>query len=160
MTRVYLAGPDVFFRNRDAIFAERSRLCAALGLQALPPVEETLATAEAIFKGNVALIDMADGVIANISPFRGPHCDVGTAWEMGYAAAKGKPIFAYSLEARPLVERLPGVGRDGRDAEGNLAENFGFAENLMIAASIAGGIVHASFDAAAQAAATLLLSRL
>ena len=153
MVRVYLAGPDVFFRNCGAIFAERMRACATLGLQALVPVDGTKLTAEAIFQGNVALIDAADGVIANISPFRGPHCDVGTAWEMAYATAKGKLVFAYSSDPRPLFERLGVVDDDGRDAAGLLAENFALAENLMISVPVADGKTHATFEAAARAAA-------
>ena len=153
IAKVYLAGPDVFFRNRGAIFAERARVCAALGLAPLIPVDETKTTAAAIFESNVALIEAADGIIANLSPFRGPHCDVGTAWEMAYATARGKPVFAWSAAPRPLIARLHDVGPDGRDAEGNLVEDFGLPENLMIALSIAGGTVHASFEAAARAAA-------
>ena len=156
MAKVYLAGPDVFFRNAAGIFAAHRRVCAALGLEALVPVDAPNATAETIFKGNVALIDAVDGVIANIVPFRGPHCDVGTAWEMAYATAKGKPVFAYSSDPRPLIARIPGVGADGHDAEGVLAEDFGLAENLMIAVPVQGGKVHASFEAAAEAAAKRL----
>lgn len=153
MKKVYLAGPDVFFPDCSAIFAERSRRCEALGLRALIPVDEKLTTAEAIFESNVALINDADAVIANIVPFRGPHCDVGTAWEMAYATAKGKPVFAYSSDPRPLIARIPGVGPDGRDRDGNLAENFGLVENLMIAESIVGKKAHPTFEAAAKAAA-------
>jgi nucleoside 2-deoxyribosyltransferase len=154
MAKVYLAGPDVFFRNCGALFAARTRACAALGLQALIPVDGTKLTAEAIFQGNVALVEQADAVIANISPFRGPHCDVGTAWEMAYATAKGKPVFAYSSDPRPLLERLGAVDANGRDAEGLLAENFALAENLMISVPVADGKTHPTFEAAAHAAAT------
>jgi nucleoside 2-deoxyribosyltransferase len=153
MAKVYLAGPDVFFPDCGKIFAARTRYCVKLGLTPLIPVDEKLTTAEAIFKSNVALIDKAKAVIANISPFRGPHCDVGTAWEMAYATAKKKPVFAYSSDPRPLITRLRGVGRDGRDAEGNLAEDFGLVENLMIGESIVGKAAHATFEAAARAAA-------
>jgi nucleoside 2-deoxyribosyltransferase len=151
--KVYLAGPDVFFKDCGAIFATHTRACVALGLEALVPVDGTKMTAQAIFAGNVALLEAADGVISNISPFRGPHCDVGTAWEMAYAAAKGKPVFAYSQSPGPLIARLRGVGPDGRDAEGHLAEDFGLVENLMIGESIVGKTAHATFEAAAQAAA-------
>jgi nucleoside 2-deoxyribosyltransferase len=153
IAKVYLAGPDVFFRNCGAIFAERSRICRALGLQALIPVDETTTTAAAIFDSNLALIGSADGIIANLSPFRGPHCDVGTAWEIAYACAKGKPVFAWSTDPRPLIARMRDVGPDRRDAGGSLVEDFGLAENPRIALSIAGGKVHASFEAAARAAA-------
>jgi nucleoside 2-deoxyribosyltransferase len=32
----------------------------------------------------------------NCSPFRGVSLDAGTAYEIGYACALGKPVFGYS----------------------------------------------------------------
>lgn len=153
MKKVYLAGPDVFFRDCAAIFAARAQCCASLGLQAVVPADEKATAADDIFRSNVTLIESADGVIANLSPFRGPHCDVGTAWEIAYAIARSKPVFAFSSDPRPLAERLRIADPDGRDADGYLVENFGLAENLMIAVPLFGRTVHRSFDTAAAAAA-------
>jgi len=50
--------------------------------------------AASIFQANLAMIDQAQAVIADISPFRGPNMDPGTAFELGYAHARGLPIFA------------------------------------------------------------------
>jgi nucleoside 2-deoxyribosyltransferase len=147
----------VFFPDARAIFTRRARLCRELGLEPLIPLDDALTTAPAIYEGNVALIERADAVIANIQPFRGPHCDVGTAWEIGYAVARAKPVFAFSADRRKLIERLSGVTRDGRDRDGNLAEDFGLAENLMIAACVEGRTVFGSFEDAARAVAAQLL---
>ena len=152
--KVYLAGPDVFRPDAARIFADHVGACDALGLLALIPLDETLTTAAAIFAGNVGLIDQAGAVIADITPFRGPHCDVGTAWEIGYATAKGIPVFAYALDRRLLIERV--AGTTGRDRDGCLVEDFGLTENLMIAATLADRTVHASFVAAAERAAAHL----
>lgn len=156
MARVYLAGPDVFFPNFRAIFDSRVRFCRELGLDPLVPVDDNLTTSRAIYEGNLRLLDRTDGIIANITPFRGPHCDVGTAWEIGYAISKAKPVFAYTSDARPLIERIPNVTRDGRDSEGNLAEDFGLVENLMIAECVVDRIIFDSFEKAAKASADYL----
>src|SRR5262245_46570522 len=125
--RVYLAGPDVFDPDHARIFAERRRLCLVYGLEALTPVDSPSGIASVIFRTNVELLDACHGVIANASPFRGPHCDVGTAWEMGYAVARGKPVFAFSSVAEPLIERVA-AGRSV-DAEGRTVEDFDLGEN-------------------------------
>jgi nucleoside 2-deoxyribosyltransferase len=42
-------------------------------------------------------------MIVNLTPFRGPSADVGSAYEMGFMRALGRPIFAYSHDARPFL---------------------------------------------------------
>ena len=41
--------------------------------------------AGAIFDANIQKIDECSAVIANITPFRDPGMDAGTAFEIGYA---------------------------------------------------------------------------
>lgn len=45
----------------------------------------------AVFTQDVAHIDWADVVVA-VHDFEDHHVDSGTAWEVGYAYAKGKPV--------------------------------------------------------------------
>src|SRR5947208_12518945 len=78
------------------IFAERREICRTHGLEPLVPLDNEATTAEEIYQANVRLLDRCDGVIANLTPFRGPHCDVGTAWEIGYAVARERPVFGFS----------------------------------------------------------------
>jgi nucleoside 2-deoxyribosyltransferase len=159
-TSVYLAGPDVFAAEQEEIFRTRKRICREHGLEPLAPLDNGASTAQDIYRGNVHMIDRCAAVIANVTPFRGPHCDAGTAWEIGYAIARGVPVFAWSEDPRSLADRVPeGPAGGGRDAEGMSIEDFGLSENLMIAECIAGGSVHASFAAAAAAAAAHLLGR-
>ncbi|MEP9380370.1 nucleoside 2-deoxyribosyltransferase [Aquabacter sp. CN5-332] len=82
----------------------------------------------------VAGIETADAVIANISPLRGPHMDPGTAWELGYAEARGKPVFLWTVDRSELIDRIPGAPSDNgwRDGDGHAIEDFGAIENLMI----------------------------
>jgi nucleoside 2-deoxyribosyltransferase len=164
---VYLAGPEVFFPNVEAVAARLKALCAARGLTGLFPSDaerptgDGISMARAIYLGNVALIDQSDAVVADISPFRGAGMDPGTAWEIGYAVARGLPIFAYSHDRRAYAERVGPAGHGPRgpvDADGLLVEDFDLVENLMIAESVVA--IDASAEAAiARCAATLRNAR-
>ena len=145
MPAIYLAGPEVFFPDVAEVAARLKTLCAAHGLtglfptDALRPADGDISTARAIYLGNVALIDRSNAVVADISPFRGAGMDPGTAWEIGYAIARGLPVFAYSRDLRPYAERVGPAGRGPRgpvDADGLLVEDFGLVENLMITESV------------------------
>lgn len=137
MARVYLAGPEVFRPDAVAEGQRLQALCAAHGLTGLYPLDGGAPddTATTIRQRCQQAITRVDAVVANISPFRGAHMDPGTAWEIGFAEAKGLPVFLWSGDARPLKERVAGVdGPDGlRDMDGHLLEDFDQPENLMIA---------------------------
>ena len=151
--RVYLAGPDVFHPEHERIFAERREICRQHGLEPLVPLDNKATTAAEIYHANIRLLDRCHGVIANITPFRGPHCDVGTAWEIGYAVARECPVFGFSEDARLLLQRVPGAGSPKRDSSEMLVEDFQLSENLMIAVSLVEQTVHRTFENAARAAA-------
>src|SRR6185437_11053275 len=74
--------------------------------------------------------------VANLTPFRGPSMDVGTAFEIGFGAALHLPIFGYANVSELLVQRV--VRRSSPlpsapvDENGMEVENFGFFENLMV----------------------------
>ena len=143
--RVYLAGPEVFLADALDIGAEKRRLCAAYGFDgvfpmdveieragALPPLE----VARRISHANETLMQGCDLVIANCTPFRGVSLDAGTAFEIGYMRALGRPVFGYtniaaSYRDRAHAFRLLPDWRDG-DREDFMVEDFGLAENLMI----------------------------
>lgn len=133
--KLYLAGPDVFRPDARHWAAQSQAQCAAAGHQALVPLDEALATPEAIYRNNLQLILEADCVLANLNPFRGTEPDSGTCVEVGYALALGKRIVAYADDLRPMRERLGAVaGTDGRwrDADGCVVEDFGLPMNLML----------------------------
>src|SRR5262245_32149960 len=156
--RIYLAGPDVFDPDPARIFAERGQICRRYGLDPLAPLDTGATTAEEIFRANVGLLDGCDGVVANLTPFRGPHCDVGTAWEVGYAAARGKPVFSFSnAAAESVLDRVAAGART--DPQGMLVEDFGLDENLMIAMSVVAHAVHRDFESAVAAAASYFRRR-
>lgn len=95
-------------------------------------------TARTIYTGNVARIQGASCVIANLSPFRGPSADAGTVFEVGYAVACGIPVIAYSCDPRPYRVR---VGGPPRDTLGMEVEDFDLPDNLMIALALADACV-------------------
>lgn len=170
--RVYLAGPDVFLPDPMAAAETLRAVCAAAGLEGVFPLDAALvklpgeapaAFAARIRAANLDLIRSCDGVIANISPFRGPSADDGTAYEMGFAAALGRPVFAWSSDTRSLLDRTRDLidlfahGGDWRDGEGMLVEEFGLPVNLMLV-DPATGPVHPHFEAAVATAAARLLA--
>lgn len=149
--KLYLAGPDVFAPDAEARFQRMREACLTAGFIPLTPADNAFppgltdrGLAAWIKEANRQLIDAADTVVANISPFRGPNMDPGTAWEIGYAEAKGLPVFLWTEEPKLLEERTAGTG--GRDPDGWVIESFGLAENLMIAVNPFG--VAPSFEVA------------
>lgn len=134
----YLAGPDVFAPDAAARFAVMRELCRSHGVVPVCPVDGEplpglagMALARHIKAANIGHIRVASCVIANISPFRGPNMDPGTAYEIGYAEALGKPVFLWSETTATLAGRTP-AGAPGVDPQGWMIEDFGLAENLMI----------------------------
>ena len=150
--RLYLAGPDVF-RHDAAEQGERLKaLCLANGVEGLYPLDGKGAD---IRRRCIDMMDEADALVANITPFRGVHMDPGTAFEIGYAEAKGKRVFLWSEDPRMVAERVtPAPDNAERDGDGHLIENFGKAENLMIVRD--GARVWSTADGAIKEAAASL----
>lgn len=164
--KAYLAGPDVFLPDPFAAAAEMKAACAEFGIEGVFPLDGEVAPssdrrawARAIQRANVRLIRGCDLVIANMTPFRGPNVDDGTAWEMGFAAALGKPVFGWSEDPRDYLAKvaagldLAATSAGPRDPDGNLVEDFGHSANLMMGCSIEGEATHGEFRAAVRAAA-------
>ena len=127
--KIYIAGPDVFEKNAKQIGQRYKKICQKYGHTGLYPLDNECDSSEEIYKGNISLLNSADAVIANGNEFRG-EMDVGTAFEIGYAAAKGKKILVYMSDTSTLVEKY---GKE--DKNGKNVEDFGFPHNLMIAES-------------------------
>jgi nucleoside 2-deoxyribosyltransferase len=148
MQRCYLAGPDVFHPEMPALAAGKRDLCARHGLQGCFPLDNAAdlsklsgrAAALAIYRANIRLIESCDLLIANLTPFRGVSADPGTVFELGYMAALGKPVAAYSLAHDSYLERVRGAGWmtnvTGRDRDGQEVEDFGLGDNLMLAGAL------------------------
>src|SRR3546814_43940 len=94
--------------------------------------------AAGIDRANIALIERADAVLANLDFFRGPEPDSGTCFEVGYAVAKGKSVFGYIPDCGSFAERIRerhphAIGPGGvLDVHGWSIEEFGLPLNLML----------------------------
>lgn len=127
--RAYLAGPEVFLPDAAALGEAKKAVCAEHGLEGVYPLDPVDGRAPdvdgiALFEHCVAHLDRCDLVIANLTPFRGPSMDVGTAVEIGYALGAGRPVYGYTnvaVDYRDRVEPEPGW----------VVEDFGFVDNLM-----------------------------
>jgi nucleoside 2-deoxyribosyltransferase len=154
--RVYLAGPEVFFSNSQKIGEHKKALCKKPGFEGVFPLDAEVDIKSkrpsevglCISEVNENLIKTCEVVIANITPFRGPSAEVGTAYEMGFAHALGKKVFAYTNIVVPFTERTikalkDEVKRSGdgklRDSYGMFIEEFDLTDNLML-----DGCIHAS----------------
>ena len=143
MTRVYLAGPDLFVHDAVNIGRRKVELCARHGLIGLYPLDNAIDPAAKdaslrIYRGNETMMLQADAIIANLTPFRGPGADAGTVYELGYMAGRGKLCLGYSNDPASYVDRvrqftkvIPDGGRLA-DGLGLTVENFGLSDNLML----------------------------
>lgn len=144
MPTIYLAGPDVFRPDAVAHGHGLQALCARYGFTGLFPLDNMLpaglegpAAARWICEANLDMLRRADLVMANLDDFRGPgEPDSGTAFEVGFAIALGKPVWGYTDDAGSLRERVTvETTRDGVpvDERGFHVEDFGLGKNLMLA---------------------------
>ena len=150
--RAYLAGPDVFLPDAAAHAGRRLAICARHGIEGLQPLNEDLDTLQAmppegawarIYRKDIAMMEAADLVIANLTPFRGVSADSGTLVEVGWFLGRGRPVFGYSNTATLFAERsrahlaampdpLPGLSVEG----------FGLPDNLMVPGAVLHGGGH------------------
>lgn len=142
MVKVYLAGPDVFYPEAGSLAVEKRRLCKAVGLVGLHPFDNEVKrnnitaseAAESIYYANIALMRSADVCIANLTPFRGPNVDDGTAFEVGFCIALGMPVWGYEVSEASYHTKVFESGVALR--KGEVVEEFGLSTNLMIAVGI------------------------
>ena len=155
--RIYLAGPEVFFPNPMEEAARKKEVLSRLGHEGLFPLDNALdlnsiegkpAKGLAIAKANLELMDSADAIIANLSPWHGPSSDIGTVIETVYMGTRGKKVAAYSLAPEPFLDRVRAHHRryHGTDdlrqekepvdrligPDGFTVEDFDLPDNLML----------------------------
>jgi nucleoside 2-deoxyribosyltransferase len=147
---IYLAGPDLWFPDAEDHAGRKRALCEDAGFVGVTALDSFLvetepseAMARERYADAVKRVRMCDALIANLTPWRGPNSDPGTAFEVGFASALGKPVFAYlnvaSEDEADHAERVAmtvgaRVDDDGRviDENGCEVEDFGLPENLML----------------------------
>ena len=165
---VYLAGPEVFLANAREILDKKIALTRQAGLVPISPGDLEIPKTDSKWELGLAishideqLMNSADAIIANLTPFRGLAADTGTCFELGYMCAQGKAAFAYTNVKADHGERtrdhFNGVWSTDsnglpRGPDGMLIEDLGFIDNLMLHGGVVsrGGTVVVG-DAAADA---------
>ena len=152
MRRIYLAGPDIFHREAVAIGKRKRQICAQHGLVGIYPLDnDAPLPAHGRDRGleigrlNEDAMRGCDAIIANLTPFRGPNADDGTAFELGYMRAIGKPVFAYAICAAPYAVRVA-ANTPLVDMDGLAIEDFDLSHNLMLAHAAIGDVVQIEAD--------------
>jgi len=154
--RIYLAGPEVFLPDAPEVGALKRRLCAEHGLEGVFPLDAGLdlagltkpEQARRIAAACEGMMRSCDALIANLTPFRGVSMDAGTAFEVGFMRALGRPVLGYTnvaadYRARAEIYRSAAPALADADCPEAQIEDFDGAENLMIEAAIlaSGGTV-------------------
>lgn len=148
--RVYLAGPEVFLVNAGEIGVRKRAICGRYGLIGIFPADEEEPCTRAmtlperglaISRAMERVMRTCNAMIVNLTPFRGPSADVGSAYEMGFMRALGRPIFGYTNDDRPFFDRVVEFcggtvcerpTGEHEDGEGMAIEPFTLRDNLML----------------------------
>ena len=146
MTKIYLAGPDVFLPDAADWFARKRAICAACQLTGVSPLDDlpgqpadwsSLPEWRRIALRNEAHIRRCDAIIANLTPFRGASADSGTLVELGWFLGQGRPVFGYSNTATLFDIRSAAQVAAVPDPLPALAvEGFSLPDNLMIPGAV------------------------
>ncbi len=178
--RLYLAGPDVFRADSTEWGRRLEGIAAEHGFQGMYPADTQIisqivrmrddgmantAIAHFIFIQDVKIITECHGVLANLDSFRGPEMDPGTAFEVGFAAALGIPVWGYTSDQRPYDEKvaewnaapLKTAGDNLFDRNNMMVDALGEPVNLMISRALVGQRVYASVQDALIAAAQFFI---
>ncbi len=162
MPKAYLAGPDVFLPHVASIAAAKIALCARYGITGISPFNSDFAAGlpaqklwRQIYEDDVRLMRESDLIIANLTPFRGASADAGTLVELGWFLGQGRPVFAYSNAVEDFAARTRAqIGVLPDPLPGIVVEDFGLADNLMIAGAVeygGGGRLYRPEDGQARA---------
>ena len=119
-------------------------------------------TATKIYRSDIGQIQACDIVVANCNAFRGALIDDGTAYELGYGNALGKPTYGYIDRLIPAREYTKSrcsftTLADGRQVDEDgfvLVDDFGTSINLMMQCGMldsGGRLVEGDFEACLKA---------
>jgi nucleoside 2-deoxyribosyltransferase len=152
--KIYLGGPEVFLPDAADVVQKKAAMCGEFGFAAQVPQDThgqdwgkmtPVAISRAIYQANVDVMKTCDCGLFDLTPFRGPSADVGTAFEVGLMTGMGKPVFAYTNVAGDFIDRF-GLKQQKPNTNAMIAwtdernwriENFGNADNMMLDSAIA-----------------------
>jgi nucleoside 2-deoxyribosyltransferase len=151
--KIYLGGPEVFLPDANDIVTKKAAMCGAYGFAAQVPHDThginwqnmtPVQISRAIYQANVDVMKGCDCGLFDLTPFRGPSADVGTAFEVGLMTGMGKPVFGYTNVTGDFIDRF-GLKQKAPNVNDMIAftdernwriENFGNADNLMLDSAI------------------------
>ena len=120
--RLYLAGPMVFYPDPEAVFTAMKRICAVHGMEGVAPLDNQGSLAgvapgrplvRRIVEADLELMRRLDAGIFCLDGFRrSPEMDPGTAFEIGYMHALGKPLVGWTADTRDYPARVAGYFSD------------------------------------------------
>ncbi|MCX2456026.1 nucleoside 2-deoxyribosyltransferase [Lacticaseibacillus nasuensis] len=87
---------------------------------------------------NQRRVDEADIFVAELNNLRGYESANDVGFLSGYAFERGKQLFGFMADTRPMIEKIPNTLRDGKykDIADRDVENFNYPINLMFACSM------------------------
>ncbi len=168
----------VFALDPIVIFDRMKALCLARGVVGVAPLDNQIGLEgiapgrhllERIVRADIALMEQLDAAVFCLDGFRrGPEMDTGTAFEVGFMKATGKPIAGWTRDTRPYPARVAdffqyafgqdlvpapagstgGTSGSLRDPDGILVHSEGCVQNAMvhIGIELAGGIIASDTD--------------
>lgn len=114
--RVYLAGPMVFYPDPEATFDVMKAICEQEGLEGVAPIDGQLSLEGVepgrplylrIVEADFRLMDACVAALVCLDPVHGGvEMDAGTAVEIGYLHARGKPMSGWTSETATFGERI------------------------------------------------------
>jgi nucleoside 2-deoxyribosyltransferase len=150
ISSIFLAGPDQWFPEAEDHLSRARGMIELAGYTpmigaggGLIETERSEVMARETYAKTLQTLRTADAVIANLTPWRGVGADPAAAFQVGFASALGKPVFAYlnvaaedEADVRGRVEAQFGASPDSagvwRDADDCEIEDYGLPENLML----------------------------
>jgi nucleoside 2-deoxyribosyltransferase len=114
--RFYLAGPMVFYPDPETTFIAMKRICSFNDVDGVAPLDNQATLAgvppgralvRRIVEADLELMRSLDAGIFCLDGFRrGPEMDPGTAFEIGYMHALGKPLVGWTADPRDYSARV------------------------------------------------------
>lgn len=109
--KIYIAGPECFYKGGPAILNAMRRRAESLGFGVTLPNEHPLdmgnpdlqKRADSIFEDLKAIMKETTVIIADLEAYRGSEADSGTIYEIGMAYADGLKCYGYTRDKRPLA---------------------------------------------------------
>jgi nucleoside 2-deoxyribosyltransferase len=148
VSQIHLAGPDAWYPNAAEHQAARKAMVEAAGFTLIDPgavagEEPSEIAARELYAERMSRLRQADAVVINLTPWRGVGPEAGGAFEAGFLAGLGKPVFAYMnlvdeshAEYAGRVEAWMGLEPDIdgtlRDPDGCTVEDLGLPETVML----------------------------